>query len=175
MRSGPIARTATDDTEGLVNAMDKVPAKADPRRERKPEIISLRTQLVSKGHTKRLLAETDLMTLHIHCYGPKGGENGMHAHLTEDHVFVCLQGEAQFRGVECELPPLKKNQALFLPKGCFYSFSNETDEPCILVRFGASLEPYGASRIEPSGEPIAGRADQPGAILPVLITDAFFE
>src|SRR5580698_2241848 len=101
-----------------------------------PQIVALRTQLASAGHTKDLLAQTDLMTMHIHCYAPKGGENGLHAHTEEDHVFVCLQGQALFRGLDGVLPPLRKHQAIFLPKGCFYSFSNETSEPCILVRFG---------------------------------------
>jgi hypothetical protein len=53
-----------------------------------PQILSLRTQLVSQGHTKHLIAETDMMTMHMHCYGPKGGENGLHAHTEEDHIFV---------------------------------------------------------------------------------------
>lgn len=146
-----------------------------PGAERPPEILSLRTQLCSKGHTKRLLAQTDMMTFHVHCYAPKGGENGLHAHVEEDHVFVCLQGEAQFSGLDGPLPPLKKHQALFLPKGCFYSFSNETDEPLILIRFGASPRGYGSSRLDPQGKPIAGRASQHGAVKPVLIDNAFFE
>lgn len=143
--------------------------------ERAPEILSLRTQLVSAGHTKRLLAQTDMMTFHVHCYAPKGGENGLHAHVEEDHIFVCLQGEAQFSGLNGPLPPLKKNQALFLPKGCFYSFSNETDEPLILIRFGASPKGYGSNRLDPHGKPIAGRASQHGAAKPVLIENKFFE
>ncbi|MGZ5852262.1 MAG: cupin domain-containing protein [Hyphomicrobium sp.] len=145
-----------------------------PGAERMPEIISLRTQMVSKGHTKHLLAETDMMTFHVHCYGPKGGENGLHAHIEEDHIFVCLQGEAQFSGLNGPLPPLKKNQALFLPKGCFYSFSNETDQPLILIRFGAS-KGEGSSRLDPKGKPIPGRAQQHGAVKPVLIDNTFFE
>ncbi len=32
------------------------------------KLVQLRTQLVSQGHTRHLLAETDLMTLRIHCY-----------------------------------------------------------------------------------------------------------
>src|SRR3954463_2612880 len=84
------------------------------------EILTLRTQLVSSGHTKDLLAETDNTTFHIHCYGPKGGENGLHAHVDEDHLFVVLQGEAQFFDRDGALPVLRKNQALMLPKGCFY-------------------------------------------------------
>ena len=94
------------------------PSCRQPRRQRaEPEILTLRTQLVSAGHTKDLLAGTDHMTFHIHCYGPKGGENGLHAHVDEDHVFVVLQGEAQFYGRNGALPALKKNQALMLPEG----------------------------------------------------------
>lgn len=148
---------------------------AIPGAERAPEILGLRTQLVSQGHTKRLLAETDMMTFHVHCYGPKGGENGLHAHVEEDHVFVCLQGEAQFRGLDGALPPLKKHQALFLPKGCFYSFSNEGTEPLIMIRFGASPAGYKSGRLDPDGKPIPGRGKQAGAVKPVPIDGAFFE
>lgn len=148
---------------------------AIPGSEKPPEILSLRTQLVSAGHTKHLLAKTDMMTFHVHCYGPKGGENGLHAHVEEDHIFVCLEGEAQFRGLDGLLPPLKKHQALFLPKGCMYSFSNETDSPLIMIRFGASPKGYASSRLDPDGKPIAGRGQQHGAIKPVLIPGAYFE
>ena len=74
----------------------------------KPQIISLRTQLVSQGHTRVLLAETDNSTFRIHCYGPKSGENGLHAHVDEDHVFVVLQGEAQFYDLDGPLPVLQE-------------------------------------------------------------------
>jgi oxalate decarboxylase/phosphoglucose isomerase-like protein (cupin superfamily) len=157
-----------------MKATDNVLARA-PNADRDPEILSLRTQLVSKGHTKKLLAQTDMMTLHIHCYAPKGGENGLHTHVKEDHVFLCLQGEAQFSGLNGPLAPLKKHQAVFIPRGCFYSFSNETDEPCILARFGASPDGYSSERIDPQGKPIAGRSKKVGAPVPVLIDNAFFE
>jgi hypothetical protein len=140
-----------------------------------PEIIALRTQLASKGHTKHLLAQTDMMTMHIHCYAPQGGENGLHSHVKEDHVFVCLQGEAVFRGINGALPALKKHLAILIPRGCYYSFSNETEEPCVLLRFGASPDGYNSDRIDPQGKPIPGRAHQKGAVAPVLIEGAFFE
>lgn len=140
-----------------------------------PLIVSLRTQLASQGHTKELLASSDRMTVHIHCYAPKGGENGMHAHTQEDHVFVCLQGESVFRGLEGPLPPLRRNQAIFLPRGCFYSFANEQNEPCILLRIGAGEKDRGGERLDPQGNPIAGRAKQAHAVKPVLIENAFFE
>jgi len=140
------------------------------------EILSLRTQLVSAGHTKELLAHTDLMTMHLHCYGPKGGENGMHAHLDEDHIFVVLQGEAQFRGLAGPLPPVKKHQALFLPRGAQYCFSNESTEPLVMIRFGATEKSVQhGRRMAPDGSPIAGRGKQKNAVAPVFIENAFFE
>lgn len=140
-----------------------------------PEILALRTRLVSAGHTKDLLARTDAMTLHIHCYGPKGGENGLHAHVDEDHVFVVLQGEAQFSGIDGLLPVLKKNQALMLPRGSFYSFSNEGTEPLVMIRFGAMDQKLPGGRLDPEGKPISGRSKQHGVKPPVFIEGKFFE
>jgi mannose-6-phosphate isomerase-like protein (cupin superfamily) len=140
-----------------------------------PEILTLRTQLVSAGHTKDLLASTDTTTFHIHCYGPKGGENGLHAHTEEDHIFVVLQGEAQFSGLNGPLPVLKKNQALMLPKGCFYSFSNESTEPLVMIRFGAMDKDASGHRLDPQGKPIPGRGKQHGAKPPAFIEGKFYE
>ena len=140
-----------------------------------PEILTLRTQLVSAGHTKDLLASTDTTTFHMHCYGPKGGENGLHAHVEEDHVFVVLQGEAQFYGLDGPLPVLKKNQALMLPKGCFYSFSNESTDPLVMIRFGAAQKDASHGRLDPAGNPMPGRGKQAGAKPPAYIANAYFE
>lgn len=140
-----------------------------------PQILSLRTQLVSEGHTRVMLAETDNSTFRIHCYGPKGGENGLHAHTDEDHVFVVLQGEAQFFDLKGPLPVLRKHQALMLPRGCFYSFSNESDEPLVLLRFGAMDKSFTGDRLDPQGKPIPGRGHAPGSKPPVFIEGAFFE
>jgi mannose-6-phosphate isomerase-like protein (cupin superfamily) len=140
-----------------------------------PEILTLRTQLVSSGHTKDLLAEADGVTFHMHCYGPKGGENGLHAHINEDHIFVVLQGEAQFSGLNGPLPVLRKNQALMLPKGCFYSFSNESTEPLVMIRFGATDKNLPDGRLDPEGKPIPGRGKQAGSPPAVFIEGAFYE
>src|SRR5215470_13694115 len=173
------ARSREQDRRGATMASDTtiMPAAtavaAQPAVE--PEILTLHTQLVSAGHTKHLLAQTDGVTFHIHCYGPKGGENGLHAHVDEDHIFVVLQGEAQFSGLDGMLPVLRKNQALVLPKGCFYSFSNETTEPLVMIRFGAMDKTAPGGRLDPAGKPIPGRSRQAGAKAPVFIENAFFE
>jgi len=141
----------------------------------RPQILSLRTQLVSEGHTRMLLAETDNSTFRIHCYAPKGGENGLHAHTDEDHVFVILQGEAQFYDLDGPLPVIKKHQALMLPKGCFYSFENSGDGPLVLLRFGAMEKNWTGDRLDPNGKPLAGRSQTHHSKKPVLIENAFFE
>jgi mannose-6-phosphate isomerase-like protein (cupin superfamily) len=157
----------------MTDATTLMPAQAKARVQ--PQILSLRTQLVSAGHTKDLLAENDGMTFHIHCYGPKGGENGLHAHINEDHIFVVLQGEAQFSDLDGPLPVLRKNQALMLPKGCFYSFSNESTEPLVMIRFGATDKKLPDGRLDPAGKPIPGRGKAAGSKPAVLIENAFFE
>lgn len=149
-----------------------------PKRARdavKPQVLSLRTQLVSEGHTRVLLAETENSTFRIHCYGPKGGENGLHTHIDEDHVFVVLQGEAQFFDLDGPLPVLRKHQALSLPRGSFYSFSNEGEEPLVLLRFGAMEKNWKGGRLDPKGEPLAGRSQTHHSQKPVLIENAYFE
>lgn len=149
-----------------------------PKRARdavKPQVISLRTQLVSEGHTRIMLAETENSTFRIHCYGPKGGENGLHTHIDEDHVFVILQGEAQFYDLDGPLPVLRKNQALMLPRGAFYSFENSGDEPLVLLRFGAMEKNWKGGRLDPDGKPIAGRSQTHHSKQPVFIENAYFE
>lgn len=142
----------------------------------KAEVLDLKIQLVSKGHHKHVLAQTDMTSFNVHCYAPKGGENGMHAHMEEDHVFLVLQGEAQFVGPDGPLPVVRKHQALFLPKGAFYSFSNEGTENLVLARFGASAPGIGGGRrLDPNGKFIPGRAQKEGAVPPHFIPGKFFE
>jgi mannose-6-phosphate isomerase-like protein (cupin superfamily) len=142
----------------------------------KAEILDLKIQLVSKGHHKHVLAKTDMTSFNVHSYAPKGGENGMHAHMEEDHVFLVLQGEAQFFTPDGPMPVVKKHQALFLPKGAYYSFSNEGTDNLVLARFGASAPGTGTGpRLDPNGKFIPGRAQKEGAVPPQFIEGKFFE
>jgi quercetin dioxygenase-like cupin family protein len=65
-----------------------------------------------------MLAETNLMTLRIHCYAPGIGENALHSHTKEDHIFLVLQGTAQFNtGRDGKtVANANKNQAVVLPQ-----------------------------------------------------------
>jgi len=94
--------------------------------EKQAKVVQLKTQLVKEGHTRDLLAETDLMTLRIHCYSPGIGENALHSHTKEDHMFLVLQGKAQFTtGRDGQtVVTAEKNHAVVLPAGCYYQFCN---------------------------------------------------
>ncbi|MQA64689.1 MAG: cupin domain-containing protein [Alphaproteobacteria bacterium] len=147
-------------------------------REVKPELIDLRTQLISSGMTRELKAKGDHSTFRIHVYASGLGEDhGMHAHIEEEHLFIVLQGRAQFVGLDGKLPELGRNQGIFLPKGCFYEFYNPGEEPLVILRFGAAAElMLSGSRLTPDGRPIAGRGSQrPEIRKPTFIEGAFFE
>ena len=144
--------------------------------EKQATVVQLRTQLVKEGHTRLMLAETDLMTLRIHCYAPGIGENALHSHTKEDHIFVVLDGTAQFNtgrdGKNVIIAA--KNHAVVLPAGCYYQFCNSGTTPLVMARIGAGSD-KADQRLNPDGSPIPGRAQEQGAAKPVLIVSAFFE
>jgi len=142
----------------------------------KAQVVQLKTQLVSEGHTRFMLAETDLMTLRIHCYAPGIGENALHAHTKEDHIFVVLDGTAQFNTERDGKTVLTatKNHAVVLPAGSYYQFCNSGQTPLVLARIGAGQD-KADQRLNPDGSAIPGRAQEQGAAKPKLIDGAFFE
>ena len=140
------------------------------------QIVQLKTQLVREGHTRHLLADTGLMTLRIHCYAPGIGENALHSHTKEDHIFLVLQGSAQFNTGRDGKTILEatKNNAVVLPAGCYYQFCNSGDTPLVMARIGAGPD-KSDMRLNPDGTPIPGRTHEQGAAKAVLIEGAFFE
>ena len=61
-----------------------------------PQLFRLRTQLMAQGRLDTDLAKTDEMTVRMKCYA-QGGENELHMHVTEDHIFVVLDGTLEAR------------------------------------------------------------------------------
>lgn len=120
-----------------------------------PKLFRLRTQLLSKGRSDYVLANTDLMTIRIKCYA-QGGENALHAHPAEDHAFIVLEGEARFVGKGGEIGVLRKNEGIMLPKGTYYKFESCGDTPLVLLRIGAVKERPKVRRINPQGNSLPG-------------------
>ena len=122
-----------------------------------PQLFQLRTQLLSQGRSDFTLANTDLMTVRIKCYA-QGGENALHMHPAEDHIFVVLDGAARFVGKDGEIGVLEKNQGIMLPRGVYYRFESCGETPLVMLRVGAAKERSKVSRINPEGKPLLGNS-----------------
>ena len=120
-----------------------------------PQLYRLKTQLLSKGRTDYLLAQTDRLSVRIKCYA-QGGENVLHSHPGEDHTFVILAGKARFFGITGEIAELGRNEGILLPRGAFYRFQSCGDEPLVLMRVGAKIAEVPVTRIGLQGEEIPG-------------------
>ncbi|MFI5267145.1 MAG: cupin domain-containing protein [Chloroflexota bacterium] len=121
-----------------------------------PTLFDLTAQLLDQGRSMDLLAKTDLMAAHIKVYA-EGGENGLHTHDHEDHIFVVLGGEATFRtGVEEQERVVGKYQGILLPRGAYYRFESTGEENLVLLRVGAQIPGTPRYRTKPDGSPIPG-------------------
>ena len=120
--------------------------------------FELRGQLLAQGRTMDLLAKTDLLAAHLKVYAA-GGENAIHTHSQEDHMFVILAGEATFRlGPTEKVRVLRKHDGIMIPSGSYYWFLSSGDENLVLLRVGAKREGWSNfdDRIDLDGNPFAG-------------------
>ena len=143
--------------------------------EAKAEFFKLRTPLLSEGRLDTVLAETDVMRVWMKCYA-EGGENVLHAHAQEDHMFVILQGQARFYDKEGGERVLGRNEGIMLPRGAFYYFNSCGDEPLVMLRVGAFVNGAGHSgRLGADGRPLAGDSAENKHVDPVVIPGAWYE
>ncbi len=100
-----------------------------------PHVFSLKGQLLEQGRTDSVLAATDDLTIRLKVYA-SGGENELHAHTSEDHSFMILQGSARFFGPDDEEIELGQWEGIMLPHGNLYKFFATSDEPLVMIRVG---------------------------------------
>jgi len=140
----------------------------------KPHIFSLKGQLLEQGRTDSVLAATENLTVRLKIYA-SGGENELHAHPTEDHSFMILQGSARFFGPEDEAIDLGKYEGIMLPHGNYYKFFATSDEPLVMIRVGnpchAKMAP--PNRINIEGNEMRGDSKENKKV-EVIFKDAFF-
>src|SRR5258706_6732506 len=144
--------------------------------DKQAQIVQLKTQLVKEGHTRDMLAETDLMTLRIHCYAQGMGKNALHAHTKEDHIFVVLDGRAQFNTGRDGQTVLSasKNHAVVLPAGSYYQFCNSGQTPLVMARIGAGSD-KADQRLNPDGSALPVPTHSQVSANQVLLDSTFFE
>jgi len=144
-------------------------------RNTKPSVFSLRGQLLERGRTDTMLAATEELTLRLKIYA-SGGENELHAHPSEDHAFVVLQGSARFYGPEGEMVELGKNQGIMLPRGNFYRFYATSEEPLVMIRVGNPNHARQArpTRINIEGDEMKGDSKENKRVDVIFKEGAFF-
>lgn len=130
--------------------------QAERARETAPSAFKVRAQLLEQGRSDSVLAATPNLTLRLKVYA-SGGENELHAHANEDHIFVILQGTAEFFDDDGLLAALGPNEGVTLPKGQRYRFHATSVEPLVLLRIGSPNE---------SAQGLDGRIDAEGAQMP---------
>jgi mannose-6-phosphate isomerase-like protein (cupin superfamily) len=120
-----------------------------------PSFFHLRAQLPKQGRTDTPMAATDRMWVVLKTYA-QDGENELHAHPNEDHVFLVLQGEADFYGPKDETRRVTKFDGILLPRGTFYWFRAVGTEPLVMARVGAVVDAAkdALARIDAEGQPM---------------------
>lgn len=125
----------------------------------KPVFFKLRAQMLEQGRTNTPLCKTDNMWSMLKVYA-SGGENGLHTHTREDHMFVVMQGSARFYGPNGEEHDCATHEGVLLPAGAYYWFNATSEEPLVLLRIGCKAgESDGTNtddRLNIKGEPMPG-------------------
>jgi mannose-6-phosphate isomerase-like protein (cupin superfamily) len=134
----------------------------------------MRAQLPAQGRTNVPLASSEKMWVVLKTYA-QDGENELHAHPNEDHVFVVLQGQASFRGPRGEERTIGVNEGVLLPHGTFYWFKAVGTEPLVMLRVASAafegVDRHG--RINIRGEPMPGDSAENKKVKPVMSEEWF--
>ena len=143
----------------------------------KPQAFKMRTQLLEQGRANIPVAATEDLTVMVKVYA-SGGENGLHAHPTEDHTFIILQGAATFYDEEGEMATLNAHEGILVPKGSLYRFhSVESEGPLVMLRVGSpnyALQGKASSRVGPAGEYMQGDSKENKTVEMKVLEDAYF-
>ena len=141
----------------------------------KPSVFKVRAQLLDQGRTDSMLAATDNLTVRLKVYA-SGGENELHAHPGEDHVFIILQGSARFFGPDGEIMEIGNNAGIMLPGGNFYKFFATSEEPLVLLRIGNPNFKHQKTphRINIKGEEMRGDSKENKKVPVIFKEGAFF-
>ncbi|MFN4283923.1 MAG: cupin domain-containing protein [Alphaproteobacteria bacterium] len=140
----------------------------------RPKTFKLRAQMLEQGRTDTVLAACEGMVVRIKVYA-SGGENELHAHTAEDHVFMILQGSGRFFGPNGEETELGKFDGILLPRGSYYRFYATSEEPLVMIRVG-SPGPKGQKaplRIDIEGKELLGDSKE-NKKEPVVFRDGAF-
>jgi mannose-6-phosphate isomerase-like protein (cupin superfamily) len=174
-----MSKVLTDRTFApIANTADEWRAEMARMAESKlPSFFHARAKLPKQGRTNQVLGATRHMNVVLKTYA-SGGENELHAHSNEDHLFVVMQGEAVFYGPRNETREVAKNDCVLVPANSYYWFiAKEDAEPLVMLRVGAAIDPDTdvLARIDAEGKPFDGYSEKNKEVPYVLHEDQIFE
>jgi mannose-6-phosphate isomerase-like protein (cupin superfamily) len=141
-----------------------------------PSFFHMRARLPKQGRTNQVLGASTQMNVVLKTYA-SGGENEIHAHSNEDHLFVVLQGGATFFGPRGEERIVEKNDCVLIPCGALYSFHANEGEQLVMLRVGAAIDPSTdvLARVDEHGAPFDGFSEKNREVPVILEQDLWFE
>ncbi len=143
----------------------------------KPTLFGMNAQMLEQGRTDTVLAATEDLSVRLKVYA-SGGENELHAHPDEDHVFIVLQGSARFYGPDGETQDVRANQGFMMPRGLLYRFhATSTDDCLVMLRIGTpNYQKQGPEdRIGIDGKPLAGDSKENRQVPTLFKPGVYFE
>lgn len=144
--------------------------------EKKPATpFKLRAPLLDQGRSDTTVARTENMVARLKVYA-SGGENALHTHPNEDHMFLVLAGSARFYDETGAITDVETNGGMMLPAGAFYRFEATSAEPLVLMRVGCRAgTPSGAGRMGIDGKPLPGNSKENKQVPVIVREGAWFE
>ena len=137
--------------------------------------FKLRAQLLDQGRSDTPIVKTDNMAMRLKVYA-SGGENGLHTHPNEDHMFLVLDGSARFYDKDGNTTDVAKNGGVMLPAGAYYRFEATSKEPLVLVRVGCRVGEQGmAGRLDIDGNVMPGNSKANKQVPKIVREGAWFE
>lgn len=171
--SQPPQRLLAKAYEPVANYPQLIEQQIAMARSTSPAAFCVRAQMLSAGRSETVLAASPQLTLRLKVYA-SGGENTLHAHANEDHLFIVLQGTAEFSDAHGSLGFFGANEGVLLPRGSVYRFMVSSTEPLVMLRVGSPNE---------AALGMEGRVDTLGAAFdpaaqanmePQFMTDRFY-
>ena len=117
--------------------------------------------LLSAGQSRLTLVKGDRLTSHAMVIA-EGGENSLHAHRNEEHIFLVLAGQARFEFLPPQEPVLLGLlQGILIPADCFYSYCSVGEHNLVFARVGSTRGPD-AARVTLDGKELRGKSAEAG-------------
>lgn len=139
-----------------------------------PKFFNTRVRLPKQGRQDTLAAKGDRTRVVIKTYA-QGGENEMHTHPNEDHVFMVLQGAIEMHMPDGTSRVVKTHEGVLLEGGAYYWFKSCGDKPLVMARIGFHLDPESElfARLAVDGHQMEGGSAE-NKTVPLILTDQVF-